>query len=91
MHYLLFYKAVDKYIEKRTPFREEHLKLIQTYHEQGHLSMAGAFADPADGGMFVFRGETPEMAEEFAKADPYVRNGLITEWQVRPWTVVIGG
>ena len=31
------------------------------------------------------------IAEEFAKNDPYVKNGLITEWSVRPWTVVVGG
>ena len=29
--------------------------------------------------------------EEFAKNDPYVVNGLVTEWNVRPWTVVFGG
>ena len=25
-----------------------------------------------------------------AQADPYVRNGLILRWRVRPWTTVIG-
>jgi uncharacterized protein YciI len=30
-------------------------------------------------------------AEAFAAADPYVRNGLVTSWRVRPWTVVVGG
>jgi uncharacterized protein YciI len=28
--------------------------------------------------------------EAFADADPYVRNGLVTEWTVRPWAVVVG-
>ncbi len=27
MHYILFYKTIEGYIEKRAPFREEHLKL----------------------------------------------------------------
>jgi uncharacterized protein YciI len=31
------------------------------------------------------------VAEEFAKNDPYVKNGLITRWWVREWTVVLGG
>jgi len=30
------------------------------------------------------------MAEDFARTDPYVLNGLITSWRVRPWTVVAG-
>jgi hypothetical protein len=53
--------------------------------------MAGALAEPADNAVLVFKGDKPSIAEEFAKNDPYVINGLITEWKVRPWTVVIGG
>ncbi len=53
--------------------------------------MAGAFAEPADGAVLVFRGDSPCVAEAFAENDPYVQNGLIAEWRVRPWTVVIGG
>jgi uncharacterized protein YciI len=30
------------------------------------------------------------MAESFAASDPYVVNGLVTRWTVRPWTVVVG-
>jgi hypothetical protein len=24
------------------------------------------------------------------RADPYVREGLVTAWQIRPWSVVVG-
>ena len=91
MYYILFYKTVDDYVEKRVPFREEHLKAIKEAHTKGDLLMAGALAEPADAGVFVFKGETPEIAEDFAKNDPYVLNDLITEWEVRPWNVVVGG
>ena len=37
------------------------------------------------------RAYSPAVAEDFVKNDPYVKNGLITEWEVRPWIVVIGG
>ena len=50
-----------------------------------------ALAEPADSAVLVFKGEKPRVAEEFARNDPYVKNGLILEWKVRPWTVVIGG
>ena len=91
MYYILFYKTVEKYVEKRVPFREEHLKSIKEAHSNGDLIMAGALAEPADAGVFIFKGETPEAAENFAKNDPYVLNDLIIEWEVRPWNVVVGG
>ena len=31
------------------------------------------------------------MVEAFAASDPYVRNGLVREWRVREWNVVVGG
>jgi len=49
MHILLFYEVGDDYVERRGPFRAEHLGLIQQAHERGELVMAGALADPADG------------------------------------------
>jgi len=91
MYYILFYKTVDNYVEKRAPFREEHLAYANAACQRGDLVMAGALAEPVDGAVLVFKGEEASIAEEFPKNDPYVRNGLITEWEVRPWTVVIGG
>lgn len=90
MYYLLFYKTVENYIERREPYREEHLALANAAHKEGHLVMAGALSDPADSAILVFKGESPSVAESFVHQDPYVKNGLITQWQVRPWTVVIG-
>ncbi|MCM4161268.1 YciI family protein [Antarcticibacterium flavum] len=90
MYYALFYTTVKDYIEKRAAYREEHLKLATAAYESGNLIMAGALADPADGALLIFKSDSAEAAEDFAKNDPYVKNGLITEWQVRPWNVVIG-
>jgi uncharacterized protein YciI len=70
MHYILFYDVVDDYVEKRAQFREAHLKLAREAYERGEMILAGALADPADGAVLVFRGESPEAAEAFAKADP---------------------
>jgi uncharacterized protein YciI len=91
MYYILFYKTVDNYVEKRAPYRNEHLTLAKKAQESGAIVMAGALADPADGAVLVFKGDGPHVAEEFALNDPYVKNGLIREWYVRPWIVVIGG
>ncbi len=90
MYFILFYKTISNYIERRAPFRDEHLRLAREARERGDLVMAGALADPPDGAVLVFKGDSPKAAEEFAKNDPYVKNGLITEWHVRHWTVVVG-
>ena len=91
MYYILFYKTVENYVEKRVPYRKKHLACANAAHARGDLIMAGALAEPADSAVLVFKGDGPSVAEEFAKNDPYVINRLITEWKVRPWTVVIGG
>jgi hypothetical protein len=52
--------------------------------------MGGALADPVDCAVLVFRGDATETAVAFAKADPYVTNGLVKAWRVRKWTTVIG-
>jgi uncharacterized protein YciI len=91
MYYVLFYTTVDNYIEKRAPYREQHLAYARAAHDRGELVMAGALAEPADAAVLVFKGDGPAVAEEFARNDPYVKNGLIAEWRARPWTVVLGG
>ena len=88
MHYLLLYDVSDDYVERRAPLRPAHLALARDAHERGDLVLAGALAEPVDGAVFVFRSK--EAAEAFATNDPYVQNGLITNWRVRTWTTVVG-
>jgi uncharacterized protein YciI len=90
-YYALFYDVVDNFVERRAPFRAEHLKLADAANRRGELVLAGALAEPADGALIIFRGDDPAAASSFAENDPYVRNGLVKHWEVRPWTVVVGG
>jgi uncharacterized protein len=90
MYFALFYETVEDFAERRQPFREEHLAAARRAHAEGTLVLAGALK-PADGALLVFRGDTSTVAEEFARADPYVTGGLVKNWRVREWTVVIGG
>jgi uncharacterized protein YciI len=90
MHYLLLYDVVPDYVERRAAFRTEHLTLAWQAHDRGELVLGGALADPIDGAVLLFRGDSPAVAEAFAAADPYVRNGLVTRWRVRAWNTVVG-
>jgi uncharacterized protein YciI len=91
MYLILLYEVVDDFINRRVPFRPEHLRLVEEAHRRGELVMAGAFSDPVDGAALVFRGSDPAVAKRFAETDPYVANGLVTNWRVRGWNVVVGG
>ena len=89
-YYALFYHVVDGFVERRLPFREEHLACARKAANRGELVLGGALADPADTALIVFRGDSPDAARAFAEKDPYVRNGLVQRWEVRPWNVVVG-
>ena len=90
MHFLLFYDVAPDYLTRRGEYRAEHLALGGAAQARGELVLGGALADPVDGAVLLFRGDSPAVAESFAAADPYVRNGLVKSWRVRPWTTVIG-
>lgn len=91
MYWLLMYELVDDYMERRRPLRERHLALARVSRGRGELVMAGALADPPDGAVLVFRAKDRAVVESFVAADPYVREGLVSSWWIRPWTVVVGG
>ncbi len=89
-YYALFYDVVDNYVERRAPYRGEHLRLVQEAHARGELVLGGAFSEPVDRALLVFRALDKSVVEAFVRHDPYVLNGLVTRWEIRPWTVVIG-
>ena len=89
-HFLLFYQGAPDYLERRPKFRGEHLKHAWAAAARGELVVAGALADPVDGAILMFAGADKAVAEEFARSDPYVTNGLVERWHVREWTTVVG-
>ena len=90
MHYLLIYELAGDYLERRGDYRTEHLNLAWAAQERGEIVVAGALGEPADKAVLLFQGDSPEAAERFARADPYVVNGLVTSYQVRLWNTVVG-
>lgn len=90
-YFALIYELVDDYLARRSALRQEHLGLAAAAHERGEIVLAGAFSDPPDRALLIFRAADCTAAESFAHKDPYVLNGLVKRWEVRPWTVVIGG
>ena len=46
MYYLLIYHTDENYVEKRAPFRPEHLDYSNAALARGELVMGGALGDP---------------------------------------------
>lgn len=88
---ILTYDYVPDILERRGPVREEHLANIAREVEAGRLLSAGAVGDPPTGALFVWAEGSGSAIAGFVASDPYVREGLVTGHEVRPWTVVAGG
>lgn len=87
--FVLHYDYVSDILERRAPHRDAHLEHAGRWRDEGRLILGGAVGDPPHGGMLVFRVDDAQAVEEFADADPYVREGLVTGRRVEPWAVVI--
>jgi uncharacterized protein YciI len=89
-HFLLIYTLADDYLDRRPAYRDVHLKLAWEAADRGELVLGGALTDPTDKAVLLFTGDGAAVAEDFAHADPYVANGLVASWEVRPWLTVVG-
>lgn len=90
-HFVLFYDYPADFRERRAPHRALHLEHCGASIARDELQLGGAFAeDDPPLGMLLFKAETAATAEEFARADPYVANGVVRTWRVREWVTVVG-
>lgn len=93
-HFLLTYTLAGDYLERRPAFRAEHLALAQAAEARGELLLGGAVlgtdGETPEEAQLLFAGEDTSAAETFARADPYVINGLVLAWRVREWVTVVG-
>lgn len=87
-YWMVQYSYVDNILEKRKPFRPEHLALAKASKEKGEILMGGAFANPPDGAAFIFQTNDKTTIQDFIQNDPYVKNDLVTNYTIREWTVV---
>ena len=89
-HFLLTYDLADDHAERRGPYRAAHLALAWAAHERGALIQAGGCEGSPGLAALFFQGPDASVAEDFARADPYVTSGLVRGWRVREWHTVVG-
>lgn len=90
-HFLLIYNYAPDYMDKRAAVRPAHLELARASVARDELQLGGAVPqDDPPFGLLLFKGESAAVAEQFARADPYVSQGVVTSWRVREWITVVG-
>jgi uncharacterized protein YciI len=84
--YVLLYESADDVLSKAPAHFPAHGERLNHFRGRGDLLEVGTFGDPqAEGSMAIFGSR--EAAEEFAREDPFVLNGVVRSWQVREWDV----
>jgi uncharacterized protein YciI len=89
-YFAVFYDVIDDFVARRAAFREKHLRRVSESYASGELLLGGALADPADRALLIFHAHDKGVVESFIHNDPYVTNGLVKKWEIRPWNVVSG-
>ena len=90
-HFLLIYDYASDWLDKRGAVRPAHLELARASASRGELQLGGAVpsGEPAFG-LLLFKSDSPQVAEDFARADPYVSEGVVAKWRVCEWITVVG-
>ena len=84
MRFVVWGTYCDDVLEKRAPFRQEHLDGLQRQKEAGLLITLGPTADTRL--VFgIYEAESQDQVEQALHADVYWREGIWTELQGHPW------
>ena len=90
-YYVLFfvtkYASIGEVKQKEPGLIAAHIARTRLFHEQGKVVMAGAFLDRlteplSTMAVLISR----ESAEEYAKSDPFLLKGMISNWYIREWS-----
>ena len=81
-----FYDSLDDAIAKAPNTVAAHRARSKELHAQGALLMSGAFLNnPGETLSTMALCTTREAAEEYARGDPFVLNGMVSKWYIREW------
>jgi uncharacterized protein len=74
--------------ELRPTVRPAHLENLRPLVEQGRVIVGGPFTD-GSGSLMVVEMESEAAAMEFARTDPYTKEGVFERVEVKPFRKVV--
>jgi uncharacterized protein YciI len=82
--YVLWGSYCENALEKRTPYRQQHLDGLAELKSQGILITLGPTQDNTQ--VFgIYEAQSAEEVCQLVENDPYWKNGIWTEYQVKEW------
>lgn len=88
--FVLQYEFVENALEKRAPHREAHLAIFRKQVESGNVIIGGAVEHPPTSSLTIFRNLKAEDIEQIVQQDPYVTNGVVKNYTIKPYIAVAG-
>ncbi|HAX79578.1 MAG TPA: hypothetical protein DCY88_28045 [Cyanobacteria bacterium UBA11372] len=75
-------------LEKRAPYRQDHLDGLAAQKESGVLITIGPTKDLTK--VFaIYDAESEDTVRQLVENDPYWKNGIWTEYEIREWIQAI--
>jgi uncharacterized protein YciI len=85
--YVMWGSYCEDVLEKRTPYREAHLAGLAAQKAEGVLITVGPTKDVTK--VFAIYDAPDEITvRNLVESDPYWKNGIWTEYQVKEWIQV---
>lgn len=83
MKIVSFYDMAPDALSKVMTHFPAHRARLDEFHARGDLLAAGPLGNPPEGAMAIFNSR--EAAEEFIAGDPFVTEGLVSQWRLVEW------
>ena len=82
--YIMWGSYFENALEKRTPYRQDHLAGLAEQKEKGILITLGPTKDNTQ--VFgIYEAQTEEEVKKLVESDPYWKNQIWTDYQVKEW------
>ncbi|MGE3959329.1 MAG: YciI family protein [Vicinamibacterales bacterium] len=86
MKIVSFYDVAPDALPKLMAHFPAHRARLEDFHARGLLVAAGPLGNPPTSAMGIF--VSREAAEEFIQGDPFVTNGLVSQWRLLEWNAL---
>lgn len=85
--YVMWGTYCENVLEKRVPYRAEHLEGLQQQKDSGVLVALGPTVDNRK--VFgIYEAESEAAVRQLVESDPYWQNGIWTGYEVHAWNQV---
>ncbi len=82
--FIMWGSYCENALEKRSPYRQDHLDGLASQKQKGILITLGPTKDNTK--VFgIYEAASEREIKELVEADPYWKNGIWTEYEIKEW------